>query len=177
MGAAGGGWSNEAIKRVPAPAKGIYIWLAAIWASYSGGLHGFNTANISGTMTLKPFVRDFGWGDLSDSTVSNYEGWIVSSMLLVCSSPSSSRTPDAKSNPVLMTGANSRRSHCRPSWGATRSQTSHHALRYSLHHWGHLDGGQFRIPGGVAGRKNPPRFRFRSWNGRRTHLHLGNRTY
>ncbi|CAI7676146.1 unnamed protein product [Penicillium palitans] len=31
MGAAGGGWSNEAITRVPAPAKGIYIWLAAIW--------------------------------------------------------------------------------------------------------------------------------------------------
>ncbi|CAG8099031.1 unnamed protein product [Penicillium salamii] len=82
MGAAGGGWSNEAIKRVPLPARGIYIWLAAIWASYSGGLHGFNTANISGTMSLKPFVRDFGWGDLSDSTVSNYEGWVVSSMLL-----------------------------------------------------------------------------------------------
>ncbi|CAG8400618.1 unnamed protein product [Penicillium salamii] len=82
MGAAGGGWSNEAIKRVPLPARGIYIWLAAIWASYSGGLHGFNTANISGTMSLKPFVRDFGWGDLSDSAVSNYEGWVVSSMLL-----------------------------------------------------------------------------------------------
>ncbi|KAK9860813.1 hypothetical protein MYU51_006105 [Penicillium brevicompactum] len=82
MGAAGGGWSNEAIKRVPPPAKRMYIWLAAIWASYSGGLHGFNTANISGTMSLKPFVRDFGWGDLSDATVSNYEGWVVSSMLL-----------------------------------------------------------------------------------------------
>lgn len=177
MGAAGGGWSNEAIKRVPAPAKGIYIWLAVIWASYSGGLHGFNTANISGTMTLKPFVRDFGWGDLSDSTVSNYEGWVVSSMLLVCPSLSSSRIPSAKFNPVLMAGANGRRSHCRPYWRATRSQTSHYALRYPIHHRSHLDGGQFWIPGRVTGGKNLLRFRLRSWNGRRTHLHLGNRTY
>jgi hypothetical protein len=84
MGAAGGGWSNEAIRKVPAPAKRAYIWLAVIWASYCGGLHGFNTANISGTMSLKPFKRDFGWTDLPVLVVSNYSGWVVSSMLLVC---------------------------------------------------------------------------------------------
>ena len=83
MGAAGSGWSNEAIKKVPAPARRAYIWFAAIWASYCGGLHGFNTANISGTMSLKPFKRDFGWNNLSSSMVSNYSGWVVSSMLLV----------------------------------------------------------------------------------------------
>ncbi|PLB50041.1 putative sugar transporter [Aspergillus steynii IBT 23096] len=82
MGASGGGWSNEAIRRVPTQARGTYIWLAVIWASYCGGLHGFNTANISGTMSLKPFVRDFGWTELSDVTISDYSGWVVSSMLL-----------------------------------------------------------------------------------------------
>ncbi|KAH8435227.1 sugar porter family MFS transporter [Aspergillus melleus] len=82
MGAGGGGWSNEAIKRVPPQARGVYIWLAIIWASYCGGLHGFNTANISGTMSLKPFVRDFGWTELPKATVSDYSGWVVSSMLL-----------------------------------------------------------------------------------------------
>ncbi|KAI9040571.1 sugar porter family MFS transporter [Aspergillus affinis] len=82
MGAGGGGWSNEAIKRVPPQARGVYIWLAVIWASYCGGLHGFNTANISGTMSLKPFIRDFGWTELSKATVSDYSGWVVSSMLL-----------------------------------------------------------------------------------------------
>ncbi|KAK5790226.1 hypothetical protein VI817_007513 [Penicillium citrinum] len=82
MGAAGGGWSNAAIKQVPAPARRAYAWLAVIWASYCGGLHGFNTANISGTMSLLPFKRDFGWTDLSSTTVSDYSGWVVSSMLL-----------------------------------------------------------------------------------------------
>lgn len=57
MGADGGGWSNAAIKQVPVPARRAYVWLAVIWASYCGGLHGFNTANISGTMSLKPFLR------------------------------------------------------------------------------------------------------------------------
>ncbi|KAI9925259.1 hypothetical protein ASPWEDRAFT_120685 [Aspergillus wentii DTO 134E9] len=82
MGATGGGVSRDALKRIPSAALGPYIWLAVIWASYCGGLHGFNTANISGAMSLDPFVRDFGWEDLPDVQVSNYEGWVVSSMLL-----------------------------------------------------------------------------------------------
>lgn len=83
MGGAAGGWSNEAVKKVPPPAKRLYVWLAVIWASYCGGLHGFNTANISGTMSLDPFKRDFGWTKLPELVVSNYSGWVVSSMLLV----------------------------------------------------------------------------------------------
>ncbi|KAL4758072.1 general substrate transporter [Aspergillus foveolatus] len=63
-------------------AHGPYIWSAAFWASYCGGLHGFNTANISGAMSLDPFVRDFGWTHLTDAQVSDNSGWAVSSMLL-----------------------------------------------------------------------------------------------
>ncbi|GMG54198.1 unnamed protein product [Aspergillus oryzae var. brunneus] len=85
MGAAGGGFSRDAVKQIPAEAKRLYIWLSVIWASYCGGLHGFNTSNISGAMSLDPFVRDFHWTDLSDAEVSNNSGWAVSSMLLVCS--------------------------------------------------------------------------------------------
>lgn len=84
MGAAAGGWSHEAIRNVPAPARRLYVWLAVVWASYCGGLHGFNTANISGTMSLEPFKRDFGWQELPELEVSNYSGWVVSLMLLVC---------------------------------------------------------------------------------------------
>ena len=83
MPAAGGGFNRSALQGIPKSAYGPYIWLAAIWASYCGGLHGFNTANISGAMSLDPFVRDFGWTNLSDSQVSNNSGWAVSSMLLV----------------------------------------------------------------------------------------------
>lgn len=83
MGATGGGISKNAFKQVPPEAQRLYTWLAVIWASYCGGLHGFNTANISGVMSLVPFERDFGWDKLSDLKVSNYSGWVVSSMLLV----------------------------------------------------------------------------------------------
>ncbi|KAL4874348.1 sugar transporter [Aspergillus karnatakaensis] len=82
MPAAGGGFDRSAMQKVPKAAKGTYIWLAVIWASYCGGLHGFNTANISGAMSLDPFVRDFGWTNLSDDQISNNSGWAVSSMLL-----------------------------------------------------------------------------------------------
>lgn len=83
MPAAGGGIDRSALQKVPKAACGPYIWLAAIWASYCGGLHGFNTANISGAMGLDPFVRDFGWTNLSEEKVSDNSGWAVSSMLLV----------------------------------------------------------------------------------------------
>jgi hypothetical protein len=83
MPAAGGGIDRSAFQKVPKPARGLYIWLAVIWASYCGGLHGFNTANISGAMSLDPFVRDFSWTNLSASQVSDNKGWAVSSMLLV----------------------------------------------------------------------------------------------
>ncbi|KAL4738797.1 hypothetical protein BDV11DRAFT_205644 [Aspergillus similis] len=82
MPAAGGGFNRNALHNVPKVARGPYIWLAAIWASYCGGLHGFNTANISGAMSLDPFVRDFGWTHLTDAQISNNSGWAVSSMLL-----------------------------------------------------------------------------------------------
>ncbi|KAL4999933.1 general substrate transporter [Aspergillus recurvatus] len=82
MPAAGGGIDRSALRNVPKAARGPYIWLAAIWASYCGGLHGFNTANISGAMSLDPFVRDFGWAGLTAAQVSNNSGWVVSSMLL-----------------------------------------------------------------------------------------------
>ncbi|KAL3440456.1 general substrate transporter [Aspergillus insuetus] len=82
MPAAGGGIDRSAFQKVPKPARGLYIWLGVIWASYCGGLHGFNTANISGAMSLDPFVRDFSWTNLSASQVSDNKGWAVSSMLL-----------------------------------------------------------------------------------------------
>lgn len=83
MGAAGGGVSAKALSRVPSAAKGPVIWLVAIWASYCGSLHGFNTSNIAGVMDMPTFKEEFGWDHLSPNTVSNYRGWVTSSMLLV----------------------------------------------------------------------------------------------
>lgn len=83
MGAGGGGLSRDALKNMPPAARKPYIWLAAIWASYNGGLHSFNTSNISGIMKFDPFIKEFGWTNISDDTKSNYQGWVVSSMILV----------------------------------------------------------------------------------------------
>src|SRR5699024_2130581 len=88
MGASGGGLSKDALRKVPAEARKLYIWLATIWASDCGGLYGFNTSNISGVMKVDPFIKEFGWANISDDKESDYSGWAVSSMILVCLSSS-----------------------------------------------------------------------------------------
>jgi MFS transporter, SP family, sugar:H+ symporter len=85
MGAAGGGINKAELARTPREVLWWKIWLAAIWASFCGGLHGFNTSNISGIMSMPAFMRDFGFKSLSNSQLANTEGWVVSAMLLVCS--------------------------------------------------------------------------------------------
>ena len=83
MGAAGGWINKEALATTPKEVLRGYIWLVAIWASSCGGLHGVNTSNISGIMSMKPFEKDFGFDRMSDAQVTNSDGWAVSSMLLV----------------------------------------------------------------------------------------------
>ena len=83
MGAAGGWLNKQALANVPPNVLNTRIWLIAIWASYCGGLHGFNTANINGIMTMKSFRRDFGLDEMSATSVTNITGWVTSAMLLV----------------------------------------------------------------------------------------------
>jgi SP family sugar:H+ symporter-like MFS transporter len=94
MGVAGGGINKAELARTPKEVLWWRIWLTAIWASFCGGLHGFNTSNISGIMGMSAFLRDFGFRSLSKSQLANTEGWVVSAMLLVCSN---SITSDIKS--------------------------------------------------------------------------------
>lgn len=69
MGAAGGWLNKEALASTPREVLHAKIWLIAIWASYCGGLHGFNTANIGGIMTMKEFIKDFGLNKMSTVSV------------------------------------------------------------------------------------------------------------
>ncbi|KAH8704855.1 general substrate transporter [Talaromyces proteolyticus] len=82
MGTTGGGISKVAWKQVPQPARGPYIWLTAIWASYCGTLHGFNSSDISGIMSMPSFQHQFGWNRLPKSTITDSQGWVTSAMLL-----------------------------------------------------------------------------------------------
>lgn len=83
MGAAGGWVSKDAFATTPKEVLRFRIWLTALWASCCGGLHGANTANISGIMSMVPFKKDFGLDDMTTAQVTNWSGWAVSSMLLV----------------------------------------------------------------------------------------------
>lgn len=90
MGAAGGWVSKDALATTPKEVLRFRIWITVLWASCCGGLHGVNTANISGIMSMKPFKEDFGTADMTTDQVTNWSGWAVSSMLLVrnrCSEP------------------------------------------------------------------------------------------
>ena len=83
MGAAGGWINKEALASVPPSILGARIWLTAIWASYCGALHGFNSANINGIMNMKAFKEDFGIDEMDTVEASNTTGWVTSAMLLV----------------------------------------------------------------------------------------------
>lgn len=87
MGAAGGWLNKEQLASTPSQVLHKKIWLIAIWASYCGGLHGFNTANIGGIMTMKPFIKDFGLNKMTAAEKTNITGWITSAMLLVRYTP------------------------------------------------------------------------------------------
>ncbi|KAK0650931.1 putative quinate permease [Lasiodiplodia hormozganensis] len=82
MGAAGGWVSKDALATTPKEVLRFRIWITVLWASCCGGLHGVNTANISGIMSMKPFKEDFGTADMTTDQVTNWSGWAVSSMLL-----------------------------------------------------------------------------------------------
>ncbi|KAF2137189.1 uncharacterized protein K452DRAFT_329317 [Aplosporella prunicola CBS 121167] len=82
MGGAFGGLGRQKLSKTPREAARWNIWLTVIWASYCGGLHGFNTSNISGVMSMSSFKRDFGFDQLSSEAIADRQGWAVSSMLL-----------------------------------------------------------------------------------------------
>lgn len=83
MGAAGGWIDKNTLARVPKQVYSLRAWLIVIWASYCGGLHGFNTANINGIMSMKSFSSYYHLNHRPASEVANITGWVTSAMLLV----------------------------------------------------------------------------------------------
>ncbi|KAI8179063.1 putative quinate permease [Colletotrichum sp. SAR 10_65] len=50
--------------------------------SFTGALHGFNTANISGVLAMKPFKSHFDFQDMNTADLANWNGWITSVLIL-----------------------------------------------------------------------------------------------
>ncbi|KAH9985274.1 putative hexose transport-related protein [Xylariaceae sp. FL0662B] len=67
--------------------KEVISWKIVFFAailSFSGALHGFNTANISGVLAMKPFQKHFGLNHLSTSAKADWTGWLTSVLILGC---------------------------------------------------------------------------------------------
>ncbi|CAG9984908.1 unnamed protein product [Clonostachys byssicola] len=65
--------------------KEVISWKIAAYCiilSFSGALHGFNTANISGVLAMKPFKSYFQLNKMDESDLANWTGWITSILIL-----------------------------------------------------------------------------------------------
>ncbi|KAJ4245994.1 hypothetical protein NW762_013738 [Fusarium torreyae] len=68
--------------KTPKEAISLRIVLYCAILSFSGAMHGFNTANISGVLAMKPFKSQFGLDDMSDGQLADWKGWITSVLIL-----------------------------------------------------------------------------------------------
>ncbi|KAH8879049.1 putative transporter [Thozetella sp. PMI_491] len=60
----------------------LKIVLFCALLSFSGALHGFNTANISGVLAMPTFAKKFGLDQMDSSAVADWSGWITSMLIL-----------------------------------------------------------------------------------------------
>ncbi|KAJ4132364.1 hypothetical protein NW754_015179 [Fusarium falciforme] len=69
-------------EKTPKRAISFRILFYCIILSFSGAMHGFNTANISGVLAMKPFDSQFELDKMSDGELANWKGWITSVLIL-----------------------------------------------------------------------------------------------
>ncbi|KAH6951260.1 putative hexose transport-related protein [Ilyonectria sp. MPI-CAGE-AT-0026] len=65
--------------------KEINSWKIVFYCailSFSGALHGFNTANISGVLAMKTFKHHYELDTLSENALADWTGWITSILIL-----------------------------------------------------------------------------------------------
>ncbi|KAF7547239.1 hypothetical protein G7Z17_g7874 [Cylindrodendrum hubeiense] len=74
--------NKSVLKETPKEVVSWKILAYCIILSFSGALHGFNTANISGVLAMSTFQLHFGLNDMSTSTLADWTGWITSVLIL-----------------------------------------------------------------------------------------------
>ncbi|OCF31073.1 solute carrier family 2 [Kwoniella heveanensis BCC8398] len=81
-GAIGSLINKKALADSPKEIFNPFVFLLAFVLSFSGGLHGANTSNISGILAMKDFIKTFGLSGYSAAAKSNISGWITSVIVL-----------------------------------------------------------------------------------------------
>ncbi|GAA6023029.1 hypothetical protein JCM10207_002048 [Rhodosporidiobolus poonsookiae] len=81
-GAAGALINKAALKGTPSQALSWYIWFCGWIIATSGGLHGYNSSNISGQLKMHDYKESFNLGSYSTSAYANLSGWITSAIVI-----------------------------------------------------------------------------------------------
>ncbi|GAA6006194.1 sugar porter family MFS transporter [Rhodotorula paludigena] len=84
MGGGGGGFINKsAMKDTPREVyANWYIYFVGITVAFSGGLHGFNSSNISGILKMHDVKESFDLAQYSSTAYSDLSGWLTSIIVL-----------------------------------------------------------------------------------------------
>ncbi|KAM5356736.1 hypothetical protein ACJ41O_003382 [Fusarium nematophilum] len=69
-------------EKTPKEVISFKIVAYCIILSFTGALHGYNTANISGVLAMKPFKSYFELHGMGDDELANWTGWLVSVLIL-----------------------------------------------------------------------------------------------
>ncbi|KAI5476043.1 solute carrier family 2 [Pseudohyphozyma bogoriensis] len=79
---AGGGMGSllnkEALKTTPPEALNWYLYFCSWIICTSGGLHGYNSSNISGILAMADFKKSFDLGKYTSTEKANITGWVTS---------------------------------------------------------------------------------------------------
>ncbi|KAL0247306.1 hypothetical protein I308_104342 [Cryptococcus tetragattii IND107] len=81
-GALGSLINKKALENTPKEVFNLYVFFIAFILSLSGGLHGANTSNISGILSMPDFIATFNMKHYSASAASNIKGWTTSVIVL-----------------------------------------------------------------------------------------------
>ncbi|KIR67999.1 hypothetical protein I312_104851 [Cryptococcus bacillisporus CA1280] len=81
-GALGSLINKKALENTPKEVFNLYVFFIAFILSMSGGLHGANTSNISGIMSMPDYIATFNLKHYSASAASNIKGWTTSVIVL-----------------------------------------------------------------------------------------------
>ncbi|OWZ37246.1 solute carrier family 2 [Cryptococcus neoformans var. grubii Br795] len=81
-GALGNLINKKALADTPKEVFNLYVFFIAFALSFSGGLHGSNTSNISGILSMPDFIATFNLKHYSASAASDIKGWTTSVIVL-----------------------------------------------------------------------------------------------
>ncbi|KAI5477377.1 putative hexose transport-related protein [Pseudohyphozyma bogoriensis] len=82
MGGEAGGLNKAAMASTPKEVLNWYLYFCSWIICTSGGMHGWNAANISGIMSMKDFKNSFHWSSYTSAELTNLTGWVTSIIVL-----------------------------------------------------------------------------------------------